>query len=293
MPTIRFLLFAVVLAALAGCDEGVEPTAGEDRPYAIFGQFDVLADTQAVRVIEIAGTIDTLDPDTIDARVASTLLQTGETRAWADSLVRFGDGTRGHVFFSPFQVKHGETHRLRVERSDGAAAEVTVTMPPLTTLDSLRREGRVGPVRYVIGVDDAPRLTGVRATYTFVGDIPTRVQSIRHTDRAKRTDTGWEVVIPFEEDINDILNTFANGPVGLFSFEVSVYVSNEEWNVEAAGGTFDPDVLVQPGTLSNVENGFGFYGAGYRLTRPLRPFVQDEIRAGLCILNAERTGCRE
>ena len=27
------------------------------------------------------------------------------------------------------------------------------------------------------------------------------------------------------------------------------------------GGVFDPDVLSQPGTLSNVENGFGFVGS--------------------------------
>jgi hypothetical protein len=289
----RLVLIAAVLVVLAGCDEGIEPTAGEDRPFALYGQLDADADTQAVRVIAIAETIDTLDPDSIDARVVSTHLQRDETRAWGDSLVRYGDGTRGHVFFAPFEVEYNGTYHLRVERSDGAAATVTVTVPPLTTLDSLRREGAVGPVRYVIGVEEAPRLTGVRATYTFVGDIPTEVRTVRHTDLAERTDTGWEVAIPFEEDIRDLLTTFANGPVGLVGFEVSVYVSNEEWNAAAVGGSFDPEVIVQPGTLSNVENGFGFFGAGYRLRRQLHPFAQDELRAGLCVLNEERTECRE
>ena len=40
--------------------------------------------------------------------------------------------------------------------------------------------------------------------------------------------------------------------------------ANAEW--DPPGGVFDADVLVQPGTLSNVENGFGFVGAGYRLS---------------------------
>lgn len=36
-------------------------------------------------------------------------------------------------------------------------------------------------------------------------------------------------------------------------------------------GDFDPEVLVQPGTLSNVTNGFGFIGAGYRMQRNWLP----------------------
>src|SRR5690606_7524938 len=32
------------------------------------------------------------------------------------------------------------------------------------------------------------------------------------------------------------------------------------------GGVFDPDILVQPGTLSNVQNGFGFVGSVARYT---------------------------
>jgi hypothetical protein len=290
MPSLRFLVLLLVLAALAGCDEGIEPTSGAEFPFALFGQFDADADTQAVRVVAIAETIETLDPDSIDARVTSTHEQSGESRVWSDSLVRYADGTRGHVFFAPFEVDYDGTYSLRAERSDGEAATVTVTVPPLTMLDSLRREGAVGPVRYVVGVEDAPRLTGVRATYTFVGDLPS-VQVVRHTDLAERTDTGWEVAIPFEEDVRDILSRSQAGDVGLLAFEGSVYVSNEEWNVDAAGGAFDPEGLVQPGALSDGENGFGFYGAGYRLRRQIQPFTQDLLRAGLCILNEEQTGC--
>ena len=291
MPRLWTSAVLLTLVVLYGCDEAIAPTAGTDRDFALYGQFDAGADTQAVRVVAIAETIDTLDPDTIAARVTSTHLQSGEQRVWEDSLVRYADGTQGHVFFSPFRVDYEETYRLSVAPPDGEPATVTVTVPPLTTLDSLRRES-VGGIRYVVGVGDVPRLTGVRATYTFVGDVPA-VQSVRHTNLAERTATGWEVAIPFVEDVQELIATSPSGRVGLVDFEVSVYVSNEEWNVDAAGGAFDPEVLVQPGTLSNVENGFGFFGAGYRLRLPLEPLAQDKLRAGLCLLNEERTGCAE
>ena len=42
---------------------------------------------------------------------------------------------------------------------------------------------------------------------------------------------------------------------------LTVHIGNEEW--VSPVGLFDPDVLVEPGTLSNISNGFGFFGAGY------------------------------
>lgn len=287
-------LAALLLAfiALVGCDEAVEPTLGIERPFTLLGQFDADADTQAVRVIPIVPTIDTLDPEAIDAAVTSTRLPSGEARVWRDSLVQYPDGSQGHVFFAPFQVDYEAAYRLDVARSDGAAASVTVTVPPLTEVDSLAREGAFTDAKYVIGVMNAPRLSGVQARYEFVGDVP-RFQIVRHSDLPERVPGGWRVAIPFIEDVQRLIAVSETGEVGLRSFEVSVFVSNEEWNVDAAGGAFDPEVLVQPGTLSNVENGFGFFGAGYRTGRRIVPTAQDQIRAGLCLLNEARTGCAE
>ncbi len=53
--------------------------------------------------------------------------------------------------------------------------------------------------------------------------------------------------------------------IGLKLTKITIHLiaANADW--DPPGDTFDIDVLVQPGTLSNVENGFGFVGAGYRL----------------------------
>ena len=44
--------------------------------------------------------------------------------------------------------------------------------------------------------------------------------------------------------------------------EISAVVTDVEW--VPPDGRFDPDILVEPGTLTNVQGGFGFVSAGYR-----------------------------
>ena len=50
---------------------------------------------------------------------------------------------------------------------------------------------------------------------------------------------------------------------------VKLIVANREWR--PPGGVFDPDILVEPGTMSNVDGGFGFVGAGFRLRESWMP----------------------
>jgi hypothetical protein len=40
---------------------------------------------------------------------------------------------------------------------------------------------------------------------------------------------------------------------------VRVTALSEDWN--PLGSTFDPDRLSQPGAMSNLKNGFGFWGS--------------------------------
>jgi hypothetical protein len=42
-----------------------------------------------------------------------------------------------------------------------------------------------------------------------------------------------------------------------------IFIGDASW--VPPGDEFDEDVLVQPDLFSNVENGFGFFGAGYPL----------------------------
>jgi hypothetical protein len=64
---------------------------------------------------------------------------------------------------------------------------------------------------------------------------------------------------------------FSNG-LALMGMELRVLIGNESWI--PPGGEFDPNVLVQPGTLRNVQNGLGFVGAGYNQDFALYPSQQ-------------------
>ena len=45
----------------------------------------------------------------------------------------------------------------------------------------------------------------------------------------------------------------------LVSMGVRIRILDANW--DPPEGLFDPEVLAQPGTLSNVENGYGFWGS--------------------------------
>ena len=64
-----------------------------------------------------------------------------------------------------------------------------------------------------------------------------------------------------------------------------VHVGDENWISPI--GVFDPDFLVEPGTFSNVDNGFGYFGSGYVETIALRPPVALIRRAGFYVLGED------
>lgn len=88
--------------------------------------------------------------------------------------------------------------------------------------------------------------------------------------KQRRVDGGWLLELTPRADLQVIQrlieqNIAVDPAIGLklAKLTLRLIVANAEW--DPPGGVFDADVLVQPGTLSNVGNGFGFVGAGYRL----------------------------
>jgi hypothetical protein len=59
---------------------------------------------------------------------------------------------------------------------------------------------------------------------------------------------------------------------------LSAEVASEDWR--PPGGVFDPEVLIEPGTFSNVDRGFGFVGGAYRTGATWTPEAAALARAG-------------
>jgi hypothetical protein len=255
------MLFA---AMLGGCETAVDPVIETELPFTIFGYFNPTKDTQAVRIYPIDGILERTADGKLGAVVTSSNLTTGEDRVWADSVIAFPPrGEIGHVYWSAYTVDYEEVHRLSVVRPDGAKSEVTVTTPPQTTSVIMPGDESVFELPIEIQWLNAPNLIDIVVTYkTSAGNYP-----IYYGVSQSAIPGGRAVVINFRADTRFILlEALAAGirNVKMASIELSLLVTNEEW--VPPDGQFDPDVLVEPGAFSNVENGFGFVGAGYRQT---------------------------
>ncbi len=267
-------LFVLLMMLLAGCQEDVTAVLGTDRPFSMFGVLTPQADTQWVRVFSIDDRLAPIPPTPLDARFTSTDLTSNESLAWQDSLVREQDGMVTHVYWAPFQATFGHTYRLQAERSDGATSHVVVDVPPRTELALPAQMEQVPPLFPVRVVGAAPHLIRIEVTYRFKfvssSGIEQQDATLSYDGRQRRVVDGWLIEINVAQDVRLLESLLRervafDPQVGLkiVRLTIRLIVANEAW--QPPGGRFDPEILVQPGTLTNVENGFGFVGAGYRL----------------------------
>lgn len=291
----------VCLLALAGCRESVDPIVGSEVPFTIWGFVNAGADTQYVRVFEVS---DQLVPDldaTIDARVVSTDLTSGSSREWTYERVVFDSSIAGHVFWAPFRAETGHRYRLEVIRSDGETSSVEVTVPEPVELTINTSE-----IQFYIPVHiqgDIPNLVGPRVIYTGINVPPSNAWppgtpvhppvlhsvTIDYTERMRRVGGEWLLPVNFAQDRKAVYDDFAanclitgaegSAPnVWIRGLEISVLAADSTWS--PPGGVFDPDRLSVPGTFSNVENGYGFFGAGIGFTYRLIPPPEALMAAG-------------
>lgn len=259
MIRLWLLVSALVLGA---CDESVDVVLGTERAYTVYGHLSVRSDTQAVRVYAIDQTIDVVRPNQLDARVISRNLHTGEVHTWRDSVIQFDEHNFGHVFWVRFRPDFEERHRLELVRSDGAMSAVEVQMPPESIPELVNPVITSGFVHLPILWQNAPRLNNIRVRYHTNRGVFT----FEYPNDQERIEDGQIATILVYVDVREVFREIfrAHGSTSdarLRAIEQTVLVSSGDWI--PPGNVFSPDVLIEPGTFSNVENGFGYVGAGY------------------------------
>lgn len=277
MRTTFIVSLVLVAAVLVGCEESVDPILGTDRAYSVYGFLNPRADTQAVRVFPIEGRLERTRPEPLDAAVTSEALDTEARTVWEDTLILYQSplyaDTYGHVFFARLGVEHEQSYRVTVTRSDGVTAAAEVTVPPLATPTVRPTIAEGFSIRIPVFWARAPRLNQIEVAYQLTVDGRATEVVIPYAPSAQQPEAGGVVMdVQFRDDaltIRRTVNSGLGGRIVLLSIEQRVLVSNAEW--EPPGGVYDPDVLVQPGLFSNVEEGFGFLGAGYPDTTSWEP----------------------
>lgn len=297
----RFARYAVpvtlamtALLGLSACEEDVVAVVGTDVPYSLYGVLSPQLDSQWVRVFPVEERLAPALPEPLDAQVISVDRTTGEQYVWRDSvIVDFAD-QYAHVYYAPFQARFGHTYRIVATRSDGAESMVEVTVPPEAEIilrePVIRLSSVVQPV-FVRG--DVAGLVQVEVSYAVAykrsdeADIESNNIVIPYLLKHEKTDGGWIVPVDLRQDFLEITASIAQQvDVGidlrvgviLLSVTLRLIAANEAW--DPPGGIFDEEILVQPNVMRNVQNGFGFVGAGYRLYRQWLPPVEAIEEAG-------------
>ena len=278
MRPIYLLLLAGVL--LASCsDTVIDPFNNDGKYFTIYGYLDALERTHEVRVIPVTRRITRFtDPDNpasqLDARVRSIDLFTGQTIEWRHSLEELEDGTYGHVFTASFLVNAGGKYRLEVERSDGVVAYAETTVPKIDTASLFE----TGPVIYSedstiiyqdIHIPTVESPWDLQAVYLWAGGPINRRVFVPYGRRGEKApDGGWNVRLEISEDQTHvkkniqesrIQNNETRVPVNLSAIGLQLRILDENW--DPPEGIFDLETLSNPSVLSNVTNGYGFWGS--------------------------------
>ena len=296
------LIAALMLAALStGCTESVDPIIGTDLPFTIWGFMNAGADTQYVRVYQIADRLHIDTTTSIDAEVSSTDLTTGERREWSYKTIFVDSVTTGHIFWSPFRAEHQHRYRLEVVRSDGSTSSAEATVPSEVDFQIDVDGNRSAFPVQIEG--DVPNIVGLRVTYHAINVPPALVWpptaqvhppvlhsvTVPYDEKLTRIGDRWTVTVNMVQDTAAVREAFrANclitGPGGsapdiwLRGMEFTAVAADSAWN--PPGGVFDPDVLAVPGTMSNVENGYGFMGAGQGIRYVWEPSPEVRLSVG-------------
>jgi hypothetical protein len=275
-----FILYILAILLL-GCDETVNPNLNLDRPFTLWGIINPKADTHAVRIFEIEPGLRLIPPELLDIGVTSTELQSGRRSIWQDSVIQLPDGDYRHVFWAVFEAKAGDTFHLEVRRSDGATSSATATVPPPIQIDIL--DPNLAQVREillpVLIQGDPPALPRIEVAYNVNAINATGTRAVTHQtvvsyDSAPELmQDGLLLNIDLVRDLGLIATELKvlelpKDRISLQNMTLHVHVGNAEW-VSPVG--FDPNLVIEPGLLSNIENGFGFLGAGYIESTSWRP----------------------
>ncbi|MEM6327685.1 MAG: hypothetical protein AAF791_11265 [Bacteroidota bacterium] len=272
------VLAGVLVPFLAACDEGVGGTQGTDQVFTIWGYLDPTIDQQAIRVVPISDRIDAEASDAIDAEVTVTNVATNEVVALRDSLVTFDTGESGFVFIADWTPSFGQMYRLEARRSDGRVASVEVEIPPLVDAEVGEAVSTLGDVTYPFAFTGAPNVFAAQIDLIVQqgGGDTTRLSVPFPAARGAEN----EVAITFASTVRGFLtDRQLVGSLQLIEAELVAFVANEEWDVPT-GRFDDTDAIVEPGTVSNVTDGFGFVGGGYFTRTSFVPSVNTQIRAG-------------
>ena len=272
MRPILPVIALIAASALMSCDETVDPILESDRQFTLFGTLDMASDTQFVRVVEIRPTLTAPDQK-LDATFTSRQLGLDVVHTWKDSVYTFEDGTVGHIFYAPLRVLAGKTYNVNVRKPGSDLVTSATTLVPFKLEPAVQLEEvfRVLTTQLIASqrilwwsLDEEPYdivqwyRFFVYDDYGFV-DVPL---THKPASQAAQTHPGfWETKIDLVRDRDTLLVNRPELFVRAFLVGLGMTMTVLDDKFKPPGGVFTAAALSQPGTMSNVTNGFGYVGS--------------------------------
>lgn len=272
--TMSVTTMMVVIAGLigmfaSGCDGPTIDPFIEGRHFTLYGFLHEFDNEHFVRVIAVRRSPEDIPTPTsphaeIDGRVTSTNLTTGAQHVWSHSLVQFEDGRYGHVFRATFVVRKGHTYELVVERSDGVKSIAQTTVPNLNDWQVAPAEIRDDTTSQTITWMGVGTPDDISISYCAkpVGALRCPSIVVPYGRSGRRIEEGWEVDVQLSRDLQFVrqqLGVDETLTLELASMDMLFTALDENWVLPEE--PFDAEEFAQPGALTNVENGFGFWGS--------------------------------
>jgi hypothetical protein len=274
------IILCLIVAGLAttgaGCalfeETDIDPFEGQDTYFTVYGYLDATTTEQELRVIPVRRTPEAILSPTdenafIDASVSSTDLETGATVEWRHYLEPLDDESFGHIYRTTLAPRAGRSYRIDVVRADGKGSSAAVTIPVLSSISQPvigivnRQPGAISQSITLPGVTWADRLEVV---YWLSDGGRGQLRATRDYSGAGMKDGrgGWSFTLDLTKDANEVRRE-AEPVLGEVLYwnnlEVRVRWVDEQWPL--VEGPIDINVMAQPGSRTNVVNGFGFVGA--------------------------------
>jgi hypothetical protein len=273
----------ILLGSISACgDSVVDPFENDDNYFTVYGFLDQAKVEQSLRLVEVTRRPEIIDSPSdprakIDARVFTTDLFSNQKTEWSHELVQFDDGSYGHVFRANIGVRSGATYRLEIVRNDGKMTTAETTVPKVDTAFLFDRGPEIfssdsSDIYQEILIPGIGTVWDVTAVYSWENWPYHRAWKVLvpYGQAGARTAGGdWLVDLNISDDQVEVRKSIevvrqrgileSDGVVGLASVGLQFRIPDENW--QPPEGIFDPEVLAQPGAVSNVSNGYGLFGS--------------------------------
>lgn len=258
---LRLGLAAVLVVGLGACDTTVRPIESRGRHFSIFGLLNPARDTQFVRVEPLTDSIQVGSSPDIDATVALTRVGTGRTVTLKDSTVRLPitgplgeDVALVHNFWTTVPIEPGARYRLTARHPDGTKSWATTTLPDRAPdIETIRNP--VLPCGLIVVSGTVRIETDYLIEATVVYPLPSGPKRVDYTSDATRHNGTYRLQFDYEQD--------GGCDVRGDAFELVAYAGGPAWPRLSNIGNVSPEALLALDTLSNVQQGVGFFGGAF------------------------------